>query len=284
MQLQKTVKREVSISGIGLFTGEKVSLKLVPLPANSGIIFYRTDLPDSPAIPAHLSFVRDTLRSTRLATEKASLGLVEHLLSALSAYEIDNVRIEVVGPEVPVCDGSAKQFVELIEKAGTAILDEPKDYLTVDRPIYWSEKEIHLIALPCDEFRISYTLYYPQSTFLRSQYFSLPIHRDTYKSDIASSRTFSLYEEIAPLIAQGFIKGGGLENALVIKGDTILNPEGARYGDEMVRHKILDLIGDLALLGRPLKAHVIAVRSGHASNIAFAKVLLDSFTRNQVEA
>lgn len=272
--MQKTCKREASISGVGLFTGEPSVMKLIPAPAGHGIVFYRTDLPDHPQIPARLQFVRDTLRSTRLATKTASLALVEHLLSALYACEIDNARIEVEGPEVPIGDGSAKQFVELIEQAGIETLDQPRDYFVVEQPLFWSDKETHLIALPSSEFRISYTLHYPQSKLIRSQYYSFDVHREGYKTEIAPCRTFSIYEEIAPLIEQGLIKGGALNNALIIQNDQIVNPEGARFPDEMVRHKVLDLIGDLSLIGRFLKAHIIAVRSGHASNIAFANTLL----------
>ena len=272
--MQKTVQREVVVSGIGIFTGANVSVKICPASPNSGIIFQRTDLPGQPEIPAQLSFVRETPRCTRLATEKGSVSTVEHLLSALFAYGITNARIEVNGPEIPIGDGSAKIFVDLIEKAELQVQEAPCDDLRISEPIYWSEGDVHLVALPSSEFRLSYTLHYPASSLLRSQYYSFPLQLVPYKTEIAPCRTFSLYEEIFPLIEKGIIKGGGLDNALVIQGDKFLNPEGARFEDEMVRHKILDLIGDLALIGKRLFAHVIAVRSGHASNIAFAKTLL----------
>jgi UDP-3-O-[3-hydroxymyristoyl] N-acetylglucosamine deacetylase len=271
--MQNTLNGEAFVSGIGLFTGEKGSIRLIPAPVNSGIVFRRIDLPNQPQIPAQLAYVRDTLRCTRLATKAASLMTVEHLLSALNAFEIDNVLIDVEGGEIPAGDGSATLFVDLIEQAGILKQNEPKEVLKLTQPVYWSENETHLIALPSHEFRVSYTLHYPQSPLLRSQYFSLPIHRKSYVEEIAPCRTFSLYEEIAPLIDKGYIKGGGLGNAVVIQGDRILNPEGVRFADEMVRHKILDLIGDIYLLGLPIEAHIIAVRSGHSSNIAFAKTL-----------
>jgi UDP-3-O-[3-hydroxymyristoyl] N-acetylglucosamine deacetylase len=271
--MQKTIEREVSASGIGLFTGEKVSLKICPAPSNSGIVFKRTDLPGEPDIPALLSFVREAPRCTRLAKGKTSVLMVEHLLSALYAYGIDNARIEVEGPELPAADGSAQLFVDLIEKTGVVVQDASRQYVRVTQPIYWSEGEVFLIALPSQEFRLSYTMHYPHSPLLRSQYYSFALQSLRYKAEIAPCRTFSLYEEIVPFIENGIIKGGGLENALVIQGGRILNPEGARFEDEMVRHKILDLIGDLALIGAPLVAHVIAVRSGHSSNVAFAKTI-----------
>jgi UDP-3-O-[3-hydroxymyristoyl] N-acetylglucosamine deacetylase len=273
-QMQKTLKRDASISGIGLFTGEKVLLRLLPAPANSGIVFQRVDLPTKPCIPARLEYVSDTMRCTRLSLKSVSLIMVEHLLSALSAFDVDNVLIQMEGSEIPAGDGSSQTFVDLLEQAGVATQGAPRNYLTLKEPIFWSEKDTHLIALPDDHFRISYTLHYPRSPMLRSQYLSLPIDRETYSEEIAPCRTFSLYEEIAPLIEKGYLKGGGLENAVVIQGDRVLNPEGVRFADEMVRHKILDLIGDLSLLGKKLKAHIVAIRSGHSSNIAFAKKLM----------
>lgn len=274
--MQKTLKREAAISGIGLFTGEKGSIKLFPAKPGSGIVFERTDLPGKPSIPARLDCVQDTFRSTRLATNAASLCMVEHLLAALSAYEIDNARIEVEGPEIPACDGSSKAFVEMLDEAGVMSQDEPKPMLRVKRPLFWSEGGIHLIALPSEEFRISYTLHYPQSQLIGSQYYSFPVTRDGFRTEIASCRTFALYEEIAPFLEKGLIRGGRLENGVVVKGGSVLNPEGLRFANEMVRHKILDLIGDLKLLGKTLRAHIISICSGHASNIALAQILRKS--------
>ena len=275
--MQKTLKCEATISGIGLFTGEKVSLRLQPALPDSGIVFQRLDLPGNPTIPAQLAFVSDTRRCTRLSTNESNLTMVEHLLSALSGLEIDNLNIAVTGPEMPSGDGSAQVFVDVLEKAGYVEQEVPRHYFKPSYPVFWSEKDTHLIALPSDEFRISYTLHYPQSSLLGSQYLSLLINRETYIRDIALCRTFSLYEEIAPFLEKGFIKGGGLENGVVIQNDRVLNPGGVRFPDEMVRHKILDLIGDLSLIGQPIRAHIIAMRSGHTSNVAFAKMLQNEF-------
>ena len=275
--MQKTLQSEAHISGVGLFTGEKVSLKIGPAPCNTGIVFQRVDLPGKPEIPALVPFVRKAPRCTRLATETASVSMVEHLLSALYALGVDNARIEVEGPELPAADGSSQLFVEQIEKTGLEQQNVPRKFLEITKPVFWSEGDVHLIALPASEFKLSYTMHYPHSQLLRSQYYSFVLHPLRYKMEIAPCRTFSLYEEILPFIEKGIVKGGGLENALVIQGEKILNPEGARFEDEMVRHKILDLIGDLALIGSPLLAHIIAIRSGHASNVAFAKILLETF-------
>lgn len=267
------MQSEAFASGVGLFTGEKVSLKILPAPPNTGIVFQRMDLPGKPEIPARLSFVREAERCTRLGTEAASIHMVEHLLSALGAMGVDNARIEVEGPEIVAGDGSAKLFVDLLEKAKLQTQQAPRKTIKISKPLFWSEKETHLIALPAEEFRISYTLHYPQSSLLRSQFYTLSLTPDRFKEEIALCRTFSLYEEILPFLEKGIIKGGGLENALVIRGDQIMNPEGARFPDEMVRHKILDLIGDLSLVGAPILGHIISVRSGHLSNIAFAKMI-----------
>lgn len=271
--MQQTIQREVSSDGVGLFTGERVSLKLSSAPPNTGILFFRSDLSDKPKLSAHLSLVREAPRCTRLADSAISVYMVEHLMAAFGGMGIDNALVEVKGPEILAADGSAKIFVDLIEQAGIEIQSAPRNYLKIDRPVYWSEGEVHLVALPADEFRISYTMHYPQSSLLKSQFYTISLNPERFKKEIAPCRTFSIYEEILPFIEKGLIKGGGLENALVIRGDQIMNPDGARFPDEMVRHKILDLIGDLSLLARPIIGHIISVRSGHSSNIAFAKTI-----------
>lgn len=271
--LQKTLRSEITVSSVGIFTGEQVTVKLCPAPVDFGICFQRIDLEGAPCIPARLPFVQETPRCTRIASGKASVMMVEHLLSALYACGVDNARIEVRGPEIPGVDGSSKLFVERMEQVGLEIQDKPRRYISIQQPLYWSSGDIHLVALPSSEFRLSYTMHYPKSPLIKSQYYTFSVDPDRYREEIASCRTFSLYEEILPFIEKGLVKGGGLENALVIHGDKILNPDGARYPDEMVRHKILDLIGDLSLLGARLCAHVIAICSGHASNVAFARVL-----------
>ena len=281
---QTTLSGAAYFSGIGLFTGQTSSIRLLPAEANSGIVFQRIDLPGSPEIPAQLESIRQTPRCTLLSSGNSSIQLVEHLLSAVRGMGLDNVRIEVAGPEIPAGDGSAAEFVRLIEEAGIEELEEEQLVCRVEEPVYWSQGEVHLIALPSEEFRISYMLHYPQSPLIGSQYFSCSVTPALYRSEIAPCRTFSLYEEIAPFIEKGLIKGGGLENALVIQGNRILNPGGARFPDEMVRHKVLDLIGDLALVGFPIRGHILSVRSGHATNAAFANVLKQAILQPQMES
>ena len=173
--MQKTIQNDMCASGIGLFTGEKVSIKILPAEPNTGILFKRIDLPDRPVIPAHLSFVREAPRCTRLADSKASIHMVEHLMSAFCGMGIDNAIVEVEGPEILAADGSARLFVDLIELAGVQEQSVPRKKITITRPIYWSEGEVHLVALPADEFRISYTLHYPQSSLLKSQFYTISV-------------------------------------------------------------------------------------------------------------
>lgn len=273
--MQKTLMKSVSISGIGLFSGAKSTLTVHPAPFDTGIIFERVDLPERSVIPATLDFVVSTPRCTILGEKKFSISTVEHLLAALKASGIDNAWIELEGPEVPILDGSSLPFMELFESAGVALLDKEKKYYHLKAPVFWSEGDVHLIALPSEEYRISYTLHYPNSQILRSQYFSGEINTKIFKNEIAPARTFCLHHEIAPFVEKGLIKGGSLENAVIIKDDVVMNPEGFRFPDEPVRHKVLDLIGDLSLVPLSFYAHIIAIRSGHASNVAFGKELLN---------
>lgn len=271
---QCTLLRRVSATGIGLFSGEKVSISLCPAPANTGVVFKRVDLPGSPILPARAEYVQGTPRCTIIGNGKVFVQTVEHLLAALRAYDVDNVLIEISNCEVPIFDGSSLHFVDMIEQAGICELEEEKEWIRLQKPLFWSQGNIHLIALPSDEYRISCTVHYPHSKVIGTQFYTFLIGSKRFKNEIAPSRTFSIYEEIAPMIEKGLVKGGSLENAVVIKEDKVVNPEGLRFPDEMARHKILDLIGDLSLVP-PFLAHVIAVRSGHASNNDFAKQIIN---------
>jgi UDP-3-O-[3-hydroxymyristoyl] N-acetylglucosamine deacetylase len=272
------LKQKVVFSGRGLFSGREATLHVMPAPTDSGIVFHRTDLPHAPPIPATIAHVQEGLRCTVLGLEGTSVQTVEHLLAALAGLGIRNAKIEISGPEVPIFDGSSLPFVEKFQAAGLEPIEE-KNVARLAEPLFWSKGDLHLVALPSDEYRISYTLHYPNSPYLRSQYFSLPIQRDTFITELAPCRTFSLYEEIAPLIEKGVLKGGGLENGVVIKDNAVLNPEGVRFPDEMVRHKMVDLVGDLSLVGFPFLAHIIAIRCGHSANHAFAQQLVNQLRR-----
>lgn len=272
---QRTLKDYITFDGVGLFTGCKSEVTFCPAPAGSGINFIRVDLPGKPVIPASVEYVCSTPRCTILGKDDVLVQSVEHLMAALKAYEIDNLNIELSAPEIPAGDGSFSYFLEKIEKCGVAVLSESKKIYHLSTPIYWSRDDVHLVALPSEDFRISYTLNYPNSDLLGAQFFTMEINPESFKKEIGPSRTFALYEEIVPLIEQGNIKGGTLENGIIIKGDTVLNPEGYRFPNEPVRHKLGDLVGDISLTQHTILMHIIALRSGHTSNVALAKELLD---------
>lgn len=273
---QRTLSRPISFSGIGVHTGEQVLMRFCPAPENSGIFFKRIDLPHQPIIEAHVSHVCDTQRSTTLGKENVRIHTVEHVLAALNAYNIDNLCVEISNVEPPIGDGSSRQFVEMIEEAGIKEQNASHAVFKLQQPVYWSDEQIQLVALPYEGLRISYTLNYPSSTLLKAQFYSVVVSPQSFKTEIAPSRTFSLYEEVAVMMDKGLIKGGSLDNAVIIqrepeKQDVVFSKEGLRFSDEMVRHKILDVIGDLGLVGFSFNAHIIAIRSGHASNVQLAK-------------
>ena len=272
---QRTIKREAIYSGIGIHTGKIVNLRLCPAKEGTGVVFKRVDVMGTPIIPATVEYVCDTRRSTSIGVGDVVIHTVEHVLAAIRAFGIDNVIIEVDGIEPPVGNGSSDVFVELIEEAGTEDQDAKIPVIKLEEPVYYSEGDISIVAIPDDCYRISYTLNYPESRILRSQFHTVVINKDNFKKEIAPCRTFSQYEEIAPLIERGLIKGGSLDNAVIIKDDAVFSKNGLYFPDEMVRHKILDMVGDLSLVGFDFHAHVIALRSGHHTNVAFAKKILN---------
>lgn len=276
---QKTLKTPVVFSGRGLFTGEKTTLTIHPSNEDTGIVFQREDLPRQPTLFAHLENVVNTPRCTILGGEDFTIHTVEHVLAALKGLGIDNALLKLNGPEIPIMDGSAAPFIAGILAEGVHEQEKEKEVFTLKTPVFWSRGDVHIVAIPSDEFKVSYTLHFPDSDILHSQFYSTPITPDHFIRDIAPCRTFCLYEEIEPFIESGLIKGGGLDNAVIIKNEVVVNPDGLRFNDEMVRHKILDLIGDLSLIPIQLKSHIIAIRSGHASNVAFAHELLNHINR-----
>lgn len=270
---QRTIQKSIAFSGLGVHTGREVTLRFCPAKVDTGIVFRRTDLPNQPFIPATISSVCDTTRSTTIGIGNARVHTVEHVLAAVRALEIDNLCIEVSNMEPPISDGSSLTFVQILEDAGILEQTGTVSTLKVRQPLYWSEEGIHLVALPYQGYRISYTLNYDDSKVLRAQFHSVLVTRENFKNEIAPCRTFSRYEEVAALMDKGLIKGGSLDNAVIIKEDVVFSKEGLHFPDEMVRHKILDMIGDLSLVGIYFHAHIIAIRSGHASNYQLAKKL-----------
>jgi UDP-3-O-[3-hydroxymyristoyl] N-acetylglucosamine deacetylase len=276
---QSTLKQTINFCGKTLFTGVDVVVKLIPAPPQTGIVFRRTDLPGSPEISASTESVIEAAFTTRIGTSDVYVQLIEHLMAALFACNVNNLIVEISGPEVPILDGSALPWIELIEKAGIVPQEAIQPIYSLDTPCCFTAGETHIIAIPADEFRVSYTLHYPHSPYLKSQYFSSTITPSLFKKEIAPSRTFTLYQDVMQLIQKGILKNGALEHGVVIDGEKVLNPDGVRFSDEMVRHKVLDLVGDIALLGWQLRVHLIGIKTGHAANHAIAKELRKSLRK-----
>ncbi|HNX05780.1 MAG TPA: UDP-3-O-acyl-N-acetylglucosamine deacetylase, partial [Opitutales bacterium] len=262
---QRTILREASLHGRGLHTGEECTLTLLPAPANHGIVFRRTDLYGNPELRMNPEGTgTDMVRQTTISDGNTSVQTPEHLLSALAGFGIDNVIVELSGKECPIMDGSARPYANLIQKAEPVEQDAERQYLEIREPVSISARASSLIALPYDGLKITCTS--ADDRGIHTQHLSLEINPENYAAELAPARTFTIYEDIEPLIKMGKIQGGSLDCAIVIKGDKILSKEPLRFQDEFVRHKMLDILGDLALLGRPLKGHIVAVRPGHAIN------------------
>ena len=268
---QRTILREVSIKGKSLHTGEEVHLTLKPALENTGVLFRRIDLFGKPELKPLIDLVDDLVRSTTIADGHAKVHTIEHVLSALSGCGVDNVVIEMDASEPPILDGSAKHFVNLIQEAEPVEQDAEREYFTLDEPISVTRGSSSIIALPYDGFRITCTS--ADDRGIHTQHLSLDIDPETYVAQIAPARTFTIYEDIEELLKLGKIKGGSLDSAIVIKGDKIVSKEPLRFKDEFVRHKMLDIIGDVTLVGMPIKAHIVGVRPGHALNAELSKVL-----------
>ena len=268
---QRTILREVSISGKSLHTGEEVHLTLKPAAANHGIVFQRMDLFGKPELKPLVDYVTDLVRSTTIADGHGKVNTVEHVLSALHGCGVDNVLVEMDASEPPILDGSAKHFVNLIQQAEPVEQDAEREYFELDEPISVTRGASSIIALPHDGFRVTCTS--TDDRGIHTQHLSLDIDPESYVAQVAPARTFTIYEDIEELLKLGKIKGGSLDSAIVIKGDKILSKEPLRFKEEFVRHKILDIVGDIVLVGMPIKAHFIAVRPGHALNAELSKVL-----------
>lgn len=269
---RKTLAKEIVYSGIGLHKGENIDMKLIP--GNNGIIFRRVDLEDGKnEIKLDIENTFDLTRGTNLKNEfEAKVHTIEHFLSALYAAEITDLVIELDGNELPICDGSAGSFIDLFENAGIKELDAEVEPIIITKPIYLTVNDKNIVALPYDGYKITYAIRFEHS-FLKSQLAEFEINLENYKKEIAPARTFGFDYEIEYLKKNNLALGGTLENAIVIEKDGVMNPEGLRYEDEFVRHKMLDIIGDLKILNRPIKGHIIAVKAGHALDIEFAKLL-----------
>ncbi|MFN8406459.1 MAG: bifunctional UDP-3-O-[3-hydroxymyristoyl] N-acetylglucosamine deacetylase/3-hydroxyacyl-ACP dehydratase [Sphingobacteriaceae bacterium] len=292
---QRTIKKEVSVSGVGLHTGQPVTLTFKPAPENHGYKFKRIDLPNSPIIDADVDNVTDTSRGTTITQNGASVSTVEHVLAALVGTDIDNTLIELDGPETPILDGSSILFIEALERVGFEEQGAYREYYYIPHNIHYSEpdRKVEMVAMPLDDYRFTCMIDY-NSPILGSQHAAITTLSE-FKKEIASCRTFCFLHELEMLLKHNLIKGGDLNNAIVVVDkevskdelrhlarlfhrqdidvarEGILNNTALRYQNEPARHKLLDMIGDLALVGTPLRGHIMAARPGHAANVAFAK-------------
>src|SRR4051812_37593621 len=268
---QRTLAREVSLKGSALHSGDAVTLTMKPAPVDHGVVFKRIDLHGSPELRPRVDQVTDLVRATTIQVGHAKIQTVEHVLSALHGCGIDNVVVEMNASEPPIMDGSAKPFVNLILQGEPVEQEADREYFELDAPVSVTRGNSSVIALPSDQFKISCTS--ADDRGIHTQHLSITIDPDVYMSQIAAARTFTIYEDIEELLKLGKIKGGSLDCAVVIRGDKIISKEPLRFPDEFVRHKILDIVGDVMLLGMPLKAHIVATRPGHAINAELTKVL-----------
>ena len=308
MEYKHTIGGEASYTGIGLHSGEISTIRFKPAGPEEGIVFIRTDLPNLPEIPADIDHVVDISRGTTIGLDGATVGTIEHVLSAIKGLRIDNIRIEIDGPEAPVADGSPIVFLNLLRECGSVQQDSERIFFELDAPISFSatEDNVDIVIVPSTELKVTFMIDY-KHPYLGTQYTWLP-SLDYYEKEFAGARTFCFINEILYLKDKGLIKGGSLENALVIaepdmseaelkhlqdvfgyhqpvtvSAEGILNSHPLRYHNEFVRHKVVDLLGDIALLGLPIKGHILAARSGHKTNVELVKKLRQIQKKNELQ-
>ena len=270
---QQTVTKPIHVRGIGLHSGVNVSMKLLPAETNFGIKFYRTDLDSNNVIDAYWSNVSSTQLSTSISNKFGiSVSTIEHLMSALSGLHVDNLKIEIDGPEVPIMDGSSKDFVDLIEKTPLKIQNKKRKIIKIKKNIKVVNDDSSAELKPNNQFSIDFEIDFPSSV-ISKQSCQLQLINGNYKSDIASARTFGFMKDVDILRSNGLALGGSLDNAVVVGDNKILNEDGLRFKDEFVRHKILDSIGDLYLAGAPIQGYFYGNKSGHYLNNLLLKSL-----------
>jgi UDP-3-O-[3-hydroxymyristoyl] N-acetylglucosamine deacetylase/3-hydroxyacyl-[acyl-carrier-protein] dehydratase len=279
---QQTLNGPSSYSGVGLHSGNRVTMTFLPAPPNTGIRFRRVDLEGKPEIEARVENVVENLRSTTLAKGNTRIHTVEHVLAAFAGYGIDNAIIELDANEPPIADGSSREFCKMIRTSSIIPQSERREPYTVTTPVELQMGETEMALFPGDGFKISCTSSDRQGRF--TQFFNLELTPKSWEQELANARTFCFFEEIEHLIRNGLIKGGSLENAVVIRDDAVLTTEPLRYPEEFVRHKILDIVGDLSLLGCPLQGHLIAVKPSHAANCELVRLVSAQIRRPLVAA
>lgn len=272
MRLQNTIQKEVSVQGKGLHTGKEIKMNLRPAPADTGIVFIRTDK-NNERIKANVSSVSDTAFATTLKSNGARVGTVEHLLASFSGLCIDNVFVELNGPEVPILDGSALPFITLIREAGLEKQAQALSCIRILKPIVVMEGPCQIAITPYDGTRITYRVFYTHPAF-GEQKMGIDITTMKFVSELAPARTFGFLRDVEMMKSKGLARGGSLDNAIVLNDSEVINGGQLRFKDEFVRHKILDAIGDLSLIGAPIFGHIIANKSGHTLHIKLLKKIL----------
>ena len=273
MNLQRTLKKEINCFSVGLHTGRKVNMKIKPAPVDTGIIFVRKDLPDAEPIHANYSNVCDTMLATSLGTNGVTVSTVEHLLSAFSGMGVDNAIIELDSFEVPIMDGSALPFVNMLKEVGTHVQEKNKRLLIIKKPVSVTEGDASAFLLPAEEFKITYEIDFKHPVIGKQSY-SMTFSDEKYEKEICAAQTFGFLKDLEFLQAKGLALGGSLKNVIVLDDKKIINKEGLRIPDVFVKHKILDAIGDLFLLGMPIIGHFMAYKSGHRLNNLLLKELM----------
>ena len=275
MLRQRTLKSTIRSTGVGLHTGARVELTLRPAPVDAGIVFHRTDLATPVALPAEAHRVGDTRLSSTLKVGGTAISTVEHIMSALAGLGIDNLHVDVAGPEIPIMDGSAGPFVFLLNSAGIVEQDAPKRYLRVVQAVEVRDGDKWARFDPFNGFKLDFTIDFPHPVFgAENRNVVIDFAEHSYLKEVARARTFGFMQDVEAMRAAGLGLGGSLQNAIVLDEVRVLNSEGLRYDNEFVRHKVLDAIGDLYLLGHPLIGQYVAHKSGHALNNALARALL----------
>ena len=272
---QRTLMNEVGCTGIGLHTGEKVKINLRPAPANSGIKFIRTDLKDRPEVEVRFDNVFDTTLATTIGTNGCKVSTIEHLMAAFFGLGIDNAVVELDGPEVPIMDGSAAPFVFLIKSGAIREQKSPKQFIVIKKPFKVDDGNRSVCIYPSKELKITYMIDF-QHPLLRNQEYELTFSGRDFVREISTARTFGFMKDVETLKKNGLARGGSLDNAVVIDDFRIINEDGLRFDDEFVRHKILDFIGDISIVGSPIIGHFVVKKSGHFLNQQMLKKLMEA--------
>lgn len=271
MRLQRTLRQEVTFNGIGLHTARYATVRLKPAPRDSGIIFYRVDR--MAVIRSHVGAVTDTAFATTIGNDNIKIKTVEHILAALAGIGIDNLIIEVYGPEIPILDGSSTELVSIILKGGIAKQGKKMPYMRITKPVIMDDGHSEVAIFPYEGRKITYRIHFNHH-LLGEQNLSIELNEETFIKEVAPARTFGFLKDVQYMMTNGFAKGGSLNNAIILGDNGVLNSSGLRFKDEFVRHKILDLIGDFSLIGFPIYGHILANKAGHSTNLKFMKKLI----------